>query len=196
MPAIERVIPLVSHLPTSIRDALVRRLRELDGSRPDRVRGRGFGRADDLVGAGPVSQPRHLARDPQHRRLSRRDRRRSADADPRPRRHHADPHHRGVGLAHDDPPRFRSRGAAVRLLGALHRDRRGLCQLLAPQRRLAAADRAGRRRRRCAGARARGRVRPARLHLSPRARRDPARGHDRDLPDRQRHGLAAEAKRK
>jgi S-DNA-T family DNA segregation ATPase FtsK/SpoIIIE len=31
MPAIERVIPLVSHLPTSIRDVLVRRLRELMG---------------------------------------------------------------------------------------------------------------------------------------------------------------------
>lgn len=31
MPAIERVIPLVSHLPTSLRDALVRRLRELAG---------------------------------------------------------------------------------------------------------------------------------------------------------------------
>src|SRR5690242_17705717 len=31
MPAIERVIPLVGHLPTSIRDALVRRLRELMG---------------------------------------------------------------------------------------------------------------------------------------------------------------------
>src|ERR1700751_1012376 len=31
MPAIERVIPLVGHLPTSIRDALVRRLRELTG---------------------------------------------------------------------------------------------------------------------------------------------------------------------
>jgi len=31
MPAIERVIPLVSHLPTSIRDALVKRLRELIG---------------------------------------------------------------------------------------------------------------------------------------------------------------------
>jgi S-DNA-T family DNA segregation ATPase FtsK/SpoIIIE len=31
MPAIERVIPLVGHLPTSIRDALVRRLRELSG---------------------------------------------------------------------------------------------------------------------------------------------------------------------
>src|SRR5579871_4981393 len=31
MPAIERVIPLVGHLPASIRDALVRRLRELTG---------------------------------------------------------------------------------------------------------------------------------------------------------------------
>ena len=31
MPAIERVIPLVGQLPTSIRDALVRRLRELTG---------------------------------------------------------------------------------------------------------------------------------------------------------------------
>jgi S-DNA-T family DNA segregation ATPase FtsK/SpoIIIE len=31
MPAIERVIPLVSHLPVSIRDALARRLRELTG---------------------------------------------------------------------------------------------------------------------------------------------------------------------
>src|ERR1044071_4310168 len=32
MPAIERVLPLVSHLPPSIRDALVRRLRELAGT--------------------------------------------------------------------------------------------------------------------------------------------------------------------
>src|SRR5437870_11447171 len=31
MPAIERVIPLVGHLPASIRDALARRLRELPG---------------------------------------------------------------------------------------------------------------------------------------------------------------------
>jgi len=31
MPAIERVIPLVGHLPTSLRDALARRLRELTG---------------------------------------------------------------------------------------------------------------------------------------------------------------------
>src|SRR6185312_5968975 len=31
MPAIERVIPLVGYLPTSIREALTRRLRELTG---------------------------------------------------------------------------------------------------------------------------------------------------------------------
>src|SRR6476659_9690541 len=31
MPAIERVIPLVGHLPTAIREALARRLRELTG---------------------------------------------------------------------------------------------------------------------------------------------------------------------
>src|SRR5882724_4991522 len=31
MPAIERVIPLVGHLPVSIREALARRLRELAG---------------------------------------------------------------------------------------------------------------------------------------------------------------------
>ena len=31
MPAIERVIPLVGHLPASIRDALARRLREVAG---------------------------------------------------------------------------------------------------------------------------------------------------------------------
>src|SRR5882672_4780948 len=31
MPAIERVIPLVGHLPSSIRDALARRLREVAG---------------------------------------------------------------------------------------------------------------------------------------------------------------------
>ena len=31
MPAIERVIPLVGHLPLSLREALARRLRELTG---------------------------------------------------------------------------------------------------------------------------------------------------------------------
>ena len=125
------------------------------------VRRRGGG-ADDLVGAGPEPQPRHLAIDPQHRRLSRRDRRRSFDADSRPRRHHADPAGRDLGLAHADPPHLRPRSAAHRVLDSLHRDRGGFCQLLAAWRFLAAADRARRRGRRRAGARARGGVRPAR----------------------------------
>ena len=37
MSAIERVIPLVGHLPPSIREALARRMRELDRLRPDRI---------------------------------------------------------------------------------------------------------------------------------------------------------------
>ena len=67
MPAIERVIPLVGHLPASIREALARRLRELAGLGADRAVRRGSGGADDLVGAGPEPQPRDLAPDPQHR---------------------------------------------------------------------------------------------------------------------------------
>ena len=62
MPAIERVIPLVGHLPASIRDALVRRLRELTGLGLIALSGRGGGGADDVVGAGPEPQPRDLAR--------------------------------------------------------------------------------------------------------------------------------------
>ncbi len=61
MAAIERVIPLVSHLPQSIRDALARRLRELIGLGLIALSGVRVGGADDLVGAGPVPQPRHLA---------------------------------------------------------------------------------------------------------------------------------------
>ena len=86
--------------------------------RPDRAVRRRIGGADDLVGAGSEPQPRHLAPDPQHPRLSRRDQRRHDDADPRPRRDHADPAHRRVGLAHADPSHLRSRGAAARLLAA------------------------------------------------------------------------------
>ena len=78
MPAIERVIPLVSHLPTSIRDALVRRLRELTGLGLIAFAGVVSAALMTWSVQDPCSQPRHLARDPQHRRLSRRDRRRSA----------------------------------------------------------------------------------------------------------------------
>ena len=175
MPAIERVIPLVGQLPASIREALARRLRELAGLALDRAVRRGGGGADDMVGAGSEPQPRDLARDPQHRRLSRRDRRRSVDADSRPRRDHADPPGRGVGLAHADPSHLRPRGAADRVLDPLHGDIGGLCKLLAAWRGLAAADRARRRGRRRAGARARSGVRPARHRLSPRARGHPVR---------------------
>ena len=190
MPAIERVIPLVGHLPASIRDALGAALARTHRAWPDRAVGRCRGGADDLVGAGSEPQPRDLARDPQLARLSRRDRRRSLDADFRTRRDHADPPRRGVGLAHADPPHLRSRSAAARLLDSLHGDRRRLCQLLAAWRRMAAADRAWRRRRRRAGARACSGVRSARFCLSPRARRDPVRRDDRDIPLRQRMGLA------
>ena len=154
--------------------------------RPDHALGRRVRRADDLVGAGPEPQPRDLAADPQHSRLCRRHRRRPRDADPRARRDHADPDGRGVGLAHDDPPPVRPRGAAARLLDSLHRDRGGLCQLLAAWWRLAAADRAWRRGRRCAGARARGDLRAARRDLSHGARHHPVRRAGCDLPDRLR----------
>jgi hypothetical protein len=133
-----------------------------------------------MVGAGPESEPRHLAIDPQHRRLSRRDRCRSSDADPRPRRHHADPPHRDLGLAHADPPHLRPRGAANRVLDSLHDHRCGICKLLAAWRLLAAADRARRRGRRRAGARARNRVRPAEHGLSAPARFCAFCGHDRN----------------
>src|SRR5882724_2292433 len=106
-----------------------------------------------MVGAGSEPQPRDIASDPQHRRLSRRDWRRSLDADSRPRRDHADPSHRGLGLAHGDPSRIRPRGAADRLLDPLHRDIGGFCKLLAAWRGVAVADRTWRRRRRRAGSR-------------------------------------------
>ena len=196
MPAIERVIPLVGHLPASIRDALARRLRELAGLSLIALSGVACGRADDVVGAGSQSQPRDLARDPQHPRLSRRDRRRSVDADPRSRRDHADPSRRGVGLAHADPSHLRPRSLAPRLLDPLHRDRGRLCQLLAAWRFMAAADRTWRRGRRRAGARAGGGVRPGRVHLSPRARRDSLRGDVRGVPVRQRLGFAPARRRR
>src|ERR1700730_6994998 len=119
MPAIERVIPLVAQLPASMREALLRRLRELLGLGLIALSGVAAGGlvtwagADDLVGAGSEPQPRDVARDPQRRRLSRRDRRRPLDADSGPGRHHADPADRGVGLAHADPPRLRRRSVAA-----------------------------------------------------------------------------------
>ena len=133
MPAIERVIPLVGHLPASIREALARRLRELTGLAPDR-RLSGVAAAALMTWSvqDPRPQPRDVARDPQHRRLSRRDLRRSHDADSRPRRDHADPPGRGVGLAHADPSHLRPRSAAARMLDPLHGDMRRALQAAGP----------------------------------------------------------------
>ncbi len=58
---IERVIPLVGHLPASIREMLGRRLRELAGFGSGlRRRCRG-GSDDDVVRAGPEAELCHLA---------------------------------------------------------------------------------------------------------------------------------------
>jgi hypothetical protein len=65
MAAIERFFPIVDHIPPSIREPLGRRLRELTG----------LGMIALSGAAAAEPQPRHLARDPQRSRLSRRDRR-------------------------------------------------------------------------------------------------------------------------
>ena len=163
MPAIERVIPLVGHLPVSIRDALARRLRELAGLSLISL----SSAAAAALMTWSVQDPSlsHATSRPIRNVLvSRRDRRRSPDADSRPRRDHADAPRRGVGLAHADPSHLRPRSAAPWMLDSLHRDRGRLCKLLAAWRSVGAADRPWRRRRRCAGARARRGVRPGRLH--------------------------------
>jgi hypothetical protein len=69
MPAIERVIPLVGHLPASIRDALARRMRELAGL--SLIALSGIAAAALMTRWCRIrSQSRDLARDPQHPRLS------------------------------------------------------------------------------------------------------------------------------
>ncbi len=77
MPAIERVIPLVGHLPASIRDALARRVRELAGLGLIALSGVAAAALMTWSVQDPSLQPRDLAPDPQHPRLSRCDRRRS-----------------------------------------------------------------------------------------------------------------------
>ena len=159
MPAIERVIPLVGQLPAAIRESLRRRLRELAGLGLLTLSG---GAAAALM-TWSVQDPSlsHATSRAIHNvaRLSGRDRRRSPDADSRPRRDHADPARRGVGLAHADPSYFRPRSAAAHLLDIVHGAGGGLCKLLAARRSMAAADRPWRRCRRRAGARAGRRVR-------------------------------------
>ena len=143
-----------------------------------------------MVGAGSQPEPRNIARDPQRGRLPRRDRRRSFDADSRPRRDHADPSARGVGLAHADPSHVRPPGIANRVLDPMHRDIGRLCELLASRRRLAAADRTWRRRRGRAGAGARCRVWSARVHLSAHLGQHSFCCWNCDLPDRERIRVA------
>ena len=147
-----------------------------------------------MVGTGSEPEPRDVAPDPQHSRLSRRDRRRSVDADSRSRRDHADPHRCGVGLAHADPSHLRPRGTAPRLLDSLHGDRRGLCELLAAWRGVAAADRPWRCRRRRAGANACRGVRPGRFRLPAGARHHTVRGDVRGVPVCKRLGFASEGR--
>src|SRR5436305_303092 len=83
-------------------------------------------------------------------------------------------------LAHADASSVRPRGAADRMLDALHRDRGGICKLLAAWRRMAVADRTWRCGRRRAGPRARAGVRPG-PRLSPGARPRAVCGDDRHV---------------
>ena len=195
MPAIERVIPLVGHLPASIRDALARRLRELAGL--------------GLIALSGVAAAALMTWSVQDPSLSHATSRAIRNIVGYPGAIGADLLMQILGL-----------GAIMLILPVAvwgwrmltHRtfDREalrlacwilctviigGLCQLLAAWRRMAAADRAWRRRRRRAGARARRRVRPARRSLSPRARDHSVRGDDRDLPVRRRLGLARAGRR-
>ena len=190
MPAIERVIPLVSHLPASIREALARRVRELTGL--------------GLIALCGVVAAALMTWSVQDPSLS--------HATSRPIRNIVGyPGAIGADLL----MQILGLGAIMLILPVAvwgwrmltHRtfDREALriacwilCTVLsagfascwAAWRRMAAADRAWRRRRRRAGARARGGVRSARSRLSPLARLCPGRCDDRDLPDRGRHGFA------
>ena len=170
MPAIERVIPLVGQLPASIREALARRLRELAGL--------------GLLSLSGVAAAALMTWSVQDPSLSHATSRSIRNIVGYPGAIGADllmqilglgaimlilPV-RDLGLAHADPPHFRPRGAAHRVLDSLHRDCGGVRQLLAAWRRMAAADRARRRGRRRAGACAGGGVRPARSRLSAGAR--------------------------
>ena len=62
MPAIERVIPLVGHLPASIREALARRLRELTGLGLIALSGVAAAALMTWSVQDPSLEPRHLAR--------------------------------------------------------------------------------------------------------------------------------------
>ncbi len=176
MPAIERVIPLVGHLPVSIRDALARRLRELAGL--------------GLIALSGVAAAALMTWSVQDPSLSHATSRPIRNVLGYPGAIGADLLMQILGL-----------GAIMLILpvavwgwrmDSLHGDRGRLCKLLAAWRNVGAADRPWRRRRRCAGARPRRGIRSGRLHLSPRARHHPVRGDVRGLPVCQRLGLAPE----
>src|SRR5258708_7678149 len=195
MPAIERVIPLVSQLPASIREALARRLRELAGL--------------GLIALSGVAAAALMTWSVQDPSLSHATSRAIRNIVGYPGAICADLLMQilglgaimlilpvaGVGLAHADPSYFRSGSAADRLLDPLHGDVGGFCKLLAAWWGVAVADRTWRRRRRRAGARACRGVRPARHHLSPGARHPAFRRRHRDIPVCKRHGFAASGRR-
>ena len=130
MPAIERVIPLVGHLPASIREALVRRLRELAGLA--------------LIALSGVAAAALMTWSVQDPSLSHATSRAIRNIVGYPGAIGADLLMQivglgaimlilpdcGVGLAHADPPHLRPRSAADRMLDSLHGDRSGLRQLL------------------------------------------------------------------
>ena len=176
MPAIERVIPLVSQLPASIRDALARRLREFTGL--------------SLIALSGVAAAALMTWSVQDPSLSHATSRAIRNIVGYPGAIGADLLMQILGL-----------GAIMLILPVavwgwrmlthrtfdrealrlgcwilMHRDRCGLCQLLAAWRRMAAADRTWRRRRRCAGAGAGSGVRPGRFRLSAGARNHSVRG--------------------
>src|SRR6266536_879854 len=115
MPAIERVIPLVGHLPAAIREALERRLREFTGLSLIALSGvaaaalmtwsvqdPSLSHATSRAIRNIVGYPGAIGADLLMQILGLGD--------------HADPSHRGVGLAHADPSHLRPRSAATGML--------------------------------------------------------------------------------
>ena len=80
MPAIDRGLDSLSFLSEPLRDALRRRLREVGGLALLVGCDPAGARARDLVGAGPLIEPRHQPADSKRARRPRRHRRRPADA--------------------------------------------------------------------------------------------------------------------
>ena len=116
MPAIDRGLDSLSFLPDAVRDALRRRLRELGGLALIGARAPAGARARDLVGAGPVAEPRHQCAGAQRARRARRHRRRPADADVRRGGARARSADRDLGLAARHPPAAQPRAHPAAVL--------------------------------------------------------------------------------